>query len=89
MKNGYSKSRVAPHQYPRLRPVEMVGRQIRRHRELSRMSREQLALRAGTSQSQIAAIEGGSANPTLDLLDRISTALHQDMAVVFRKKLGR
>lgn len=77
-----------PLQYPRLRPVEMVGRQIRKQRELSRMSRQQLASRAGTSPSQIAAIEAGDANPTLDLLDRIATALHQDMAILFRKKLG-
>lgn len=39
------------------------------------MTQKQIAERAGTTQSAIARFEAGGANPTLDLMTRISEAL--------------
>ena len=45
------------------------------------LSQRQLAKKVGTSQSQIARIEGMDANPSLHLLKRIATALNSKLQI--------
>jgi|Napbiome12C3dose_1001474.scaffolds.fasta_scaffold00073_3 ribosome-binding protein aMBF1 (putative translation factor) len=47
------------------------------------LSQRELAKKVGTSQSQIARIEGMNANPSLSLLKRISAALGSKLQISF------
>lgn len=55
--------------------MEAIGGNIRLLRLKSGMSQEQLALNAGVNTSYIGQIERGEKNPTIKILDRISSAL--------------
>lgn len=52
-----------------------ISRQIIKKRLESRMSQQDLARKAGTTQAIISQIENSSLNPSLDLLKRISMGL--------------
>src|SRR5215213_4503443 len=56
--------------------IGSLVRDARRHRGLTQ---QQLAERLGTSQSAVARIEQGNQNLTLELLDRLSTALESEL----------
>lgn len=60
-----------------------LGPAIRRHRELVRLSQEDLADRAGVDRTYVSGIERGRRNPTLGVLQRLSTALGADLDVIF------
>jgi transcriptional regulator with XRE-family HTH domain len=60
-----------------------IGEAIRRHRELVRLSQEDLADRATLDRTYVSGIERGRRNPTLDVLQRLSTALGVDLDVLF------
>jgi ribosome-binding protein aMBF1 (putative translation factor) len=47
------------------------------------LSQRELAKKAGTSQAQIARIEGMDANPSLSLLKRIASALNTKLEISF------
>jgi len=59
------------------------GPAVRKHRELVRLSQEDLADRAGLDRTYVSGIERGRRNPTLDVLQRLSTALGVDLDVIF------
>jgi transcriptional regulator with XRE-family HTH domain len=59
------------------------GQAVRRHRELVRLSQEDLADRARLDRTYVSGIERGKRNPTLDVLQRLSTALGVDLDVIF------
>lgn len=52
-----------------------LSRQIIKKRLEKKMSQQELARKAGTTQAIISQIENSSLNPSLDLLKRISTGL--------------
>lgn len=52
-----------------------LSRQIIKKRLHKKMSQQDLAKKAGTTQAIISQIENSSLNPSLDLLKRISTGL--------------
>lgn len=52
-----------------------LSRQIIKKRLLKKMSQQDLAKKAGTTQAIISQIENSSLNPSLDLLKRISSGL--------------
>jgi transcriptional regulator with XRE-family HTH domain len=60
-----------------------LGPAIRRHRELVRLSQEDLADRSELDRTYVSGIERGRRNPTLDVLQRLSTALGVDLDVIF------
>ena len=59
------------------------GDAIRRHRELLQVSQEELAHRASLDRTYVSGIERGRRNPTLQVLQRLSTALGVDLDVIF------
>ena len=60
-----------------------VGPAIRRHRELLRLSQEELAERAGLDRSYVGGIERGRRNPSLKNLQKLADALGADLDVLF------
>ena len=56
---------------------------MRRHRELVRLSQEDLADRAELDRTYVSGIERGRRNPTLKVLQRLADALGVDLDVIF------
>ncbi|MFL5685351.1 MAG: helix-turn-helix domain-containing protein [Chloroflexota bacterium] len=68
---------------PHMPPLRMpFGRLCRSTRTALALSQRQLALAAGLSAGYVAAIETGTANPTLDVVERIGEALGLDLRIV-------
>ncbi len=63
--------------------ADFFGPAIRRHRELLRISQEELAVRAGIDRTYISGVERGVRNPTLEVMQRIARALGSDLDVIF------
>jgi len=59
------------------------GAAVRRHRELVRLTQEDLADRAGLDRTYVSGIERGARNPTLKILQRLADALGADLDVLF------
>ncbi len=63
--------------------AQYFGRAVRRHRELMRLSQEELSHRAGLDRSYIGRVERGEQNASLINLQKISQALGSDLDVLF------
>ncbi|WP_249163222.1 helix-turn-helix domain-containing protein [Bradyrhizobium diazoefficiens] len=63
--------------------AQHFGLAVRRHRELMRLSQEELADRAGLDRSYIGRVERGEQNASLSNLQKISQALGSDLDVLF------
>ncbi|MGU3308529.1 helix-turn-helix domain-containing protein [Pseudomonas sp. M5A4_2d] len=63
--------------------ADYFGLAIRRHRELLRLSQEELASRANIDRTYISGVERGARNPTLHVMQKIATALGSDLDVLF------
>jgi len=61
----------------------VLARNLRRLRLERALSQDDLATEAGLRQALISAIEVGTANPTLESLDRLASALWIDLAALF------
>ena len=59
------------------------GSAIRRHRELLRLSQEELALRAGLDRTYISGVERRVRNPTARVMQQLADALGADLDVLF------
>jgi transcriptional regulator with XRE-family HTH domain len=55
--------------------VQLLGANVRRHRQLKGMTQEQLALEAGMERSYVSDLERGTRNPTVRALGRLAEAL--------------
>lgn len=60
-----------------------IGEQIRHYRRLKNMSQENLALAAGITPAFVGYIERGLKSPTVNTLQKISTALNISLAELF------
>lgn len=54
---------------------QKLGQNVRKYRERARLTQDQLCDKADVSQYYLSQIENGRRKPTLDILDKISTAL--------------
>lgn len=61
--------------------VSAPHRVVREARQLAYLTQRELAERVGTSQSAIAALEGGSGNPTVETLARCAAAAGFDLQI--------
>jgi transcriptional regulator with XRE-family HTH domain len=59
------------------------GQAVRRHRELLRLSQEELADRATLDRTYVSGVERGVRNPTLEVMQRIASGLGADLDVIF------
>jgi transcriptional regulator with XRE-family HTH domain len=59
------------------------GLAIRRHRELIRVSQEELADRAKLDRTYVSGIERSRRNPTLRIMQKLADALGADLDVIF------
>lgn len=67
-----------------------LSRAIRKARSRAGISQEALALQAGINRSYVGQIERGVGNPSLQVLVKLSTTLHLDVADLFvREKQER
>ena len=60
-----------------------LGAAIKRHRELLRLSQEELADRAQMDRSYVGGIERNTRNPSVKNLQKIADALGSDLDVLF------
>ena len=61
----------------------LVGKRIRSLRKLNDLSQEQLGERANISAKYVGEVERGKANFTIDILEKISTALNANLPDLF------
>ena len=59
------------------------GPAVRKHRELLRISQDDLADRSGLDRTYISGVERGVRNPTLQVMQRLAEALGSDLDVIF------
>lgn len=59
------------------------GPAVKRHRELLRLSQEELGNRAGLDRTYISGVERGARNPTLNVMQKLADALGVDLDVLF------
>lgn len=62
---------------------EHFGAAVRRHRELLRLSQEELAARAQMDRTYVSGVERGVRNPSLEIMQRLASALGSDLDVIF------
>ncbi|MFD2116540.1 helix-turn-helix domain-containing protein [Paenibacillus yanchengensis] len=60
--------------------VKLIGENIRTIRKAQGLSQEQLALRADINASYMGQVERGEKNPTIDVLNKIASALHRPLS---------
>ena len=63
--------------------AEYFGASVRRHRELLRLSQEELAERAGLDRTYLSGVERNVRNPTVEVMQKIATGLGADLDVLF------
>jgi len=62
---------------------DYFGAAVRKHRELLRLSQEELAERARMDRTYMSGVERGVRNPSLEVMQRIAIALGSDLDVIF------
>jgi ribosome-binding protein aMBF1 (putative translation factor) len=73
--------------YERTRQAYEIGRQVREAREARGLTQAELAARMDTTQSVIARLEAGGAEPRFNTLERVARALDSELVVSFRPKV--
>lgn len=63
--------------------TKTLGAAVRHHRELIRLSQEELADRAELDRTYVSGVERGRRNPTVQVLQRMAEALGIDLDVLF------
>lgn len=72
--------------YEHARRGYQIGLRVRELRVERGLSRAELARRVGTTSALIARIEEGTADPRLDILERVSAAFDLDLVVDFQQR---
>jgi transcriptional regulator with XRE-family HTH domain len=62
---------------------DYFGAAVRRHRELLRLSQEELGDRAQMDRTYVSGVERGVRNPSLEIMQRLAAALGSDLDVLF------
>jgi len=70
-------------EYETLEPEYAMIRQVIQARIDKKMTQEELALKVGTKQSNIARFESGRANPSFKFIQKIARALDTPISVTF------
>lgn len=70
-------------EYKQAKCQMLVGLTIREKRLERQLSQRQLAHQAGIRRALLARIEGGDANPSLKMLEKIAGALNTELTISF------
>lgn len=62
-------------EYDKLEPEYQIARQLIKARLAKKLTQAELAAKAGVKQAYIARLEGGDANPTVESLNKVASAL--------------
>ena len=68
-----------------MRGRHLVAWNLRQIRVRSGLSQDQLAADAKVDRAYVGSLERGTANPTVDLLDRVADALEVSLGELFRR----
>jgi len=68
---------------------EIFGRNLRLERTRADLTQEQLAALVATSQGHLSEIERGETWTSLEMVERLATALNVRPAILFDETLGR
>ncbi len=84
LKKELLKDKKAKEEYERLKPrYQMISEIIEARRKMG-LTQEELAKKIGTKQSAIARVESGNANPTVDFLEKVASALDSNLTIQFK-----
>lgn len=70
--------------YERTRRAHELGAKVRELRESQGLTQLELAQRMKSTQSVVARLELGGAQPRFEMLERVARALGQDLVIEFR-----
>ena len=70
-------------EYDKLTPKYRLISRLIKAREEQGITQSELAKKIGSSQSSIARIEAGNANPTVEFLVKIASALNKELNIEF------
>jgi len=84
LKKELLKDKKAREEYERLKPRYQMISEIIEARKRKGLTQEDLAKKIGTKQSAIARIESGNANPTVDFLEKVASALDSNLTIQFK-----
>ena len=65
--------------------VQLLGANVRRHRQLAGMSQEELSLESGLKRSYVSDLERGTRNPSVRALGRLAVALKIEPSVLLER----
>ena len=71
-------------QYDQFEPEYQLVRQIIEARIEQKLTQKELAQRIGTKQSNIARLESGTSNPSLQFLKRVAQGLGKNLSISFK-----
>ncbi|MCH7641181.1 helix-turn-helix transcriptional regulator [Patescibacteria group bacterium] len=84
LKKELLKDKKAREEYERLKPRYQMISEIIEARKRKGFTQEDLAKKIGTKQSAIARIESGNANPTVNFLEKVASALDSNLTIQFK-----
>ena len=84
LKKELLKDKKTREEYKRLKPRYQLISEIIEARKRKGLTQEDLAKKIGTKQSAIARIESGNANPTVDFLEKVASALDSNLTIQFK-----
>ncbi len=74
--------------YEQVGAAYVLGERVRALREEAGLSQRELATRMGTTQSAIARLEAGGAEPTLPTLRRLAAGLGRTLVIDFKSEVA-
>lgn len=84
LKKQLLKDKEIKREYDRLEPEFMVKKKLIELRLKKKLTQKELAQKVGTKQSSISRFENELVNPTLDFLNRLSSALEKKLVIDFK-----
>jgi predicted transcriptional regulator len=64
--------------------IEQIGKMIKKERKKLKLSQKEFAKKIHSTQKIVSLLEAGKSNPTLVLLERVSSALEKDLVIKFK-----
>jgi len=69
-------------EYERLEPEYQLARQLIKARLAKKLTQSELAIKAGVKQEYVARLESGTANPTVESLNKVASVLDKHLKLV-------